>query len=281
MELKQDPNPIILVDTHVHIYDCFDLDRFLDSAWNNFSIQANKYQSHQNFTGILLLTENSNQNWFASLSSWIKDPNDRAPLSKRWTFSPTAETYSLYASNSQGHKLCLIAGRQIITEEKLEVLALMTDGDLTDGRSLEATIQEIQNVGGLPVLPWGVGKWLGKRGQLIEGVLQTDRPSPIFLGDNSGRPQFWSRPPYFQAAEQKGWRILPGTDPLPLAWEASRPGRFGLRLAGTIDSSEPGKQLRSMLLNSEVSCPAYGALETPWRFIRNQIALRIPSKSDR
>ena len=278
MELEKNINPITLVDTHVHIYDCFNIYKFLDSAWNNFSNYANHSKSPENFTGILLLTENSTQNWFTSLSAKIEEKSNSELSSTNWNFSPTAETYSLCASNSQGQKLYLIAGRQIITAENLEVLALITDRQLTDGLSLEATIEAIQNVGGIAVLPWGVGKWLGKRGKLIAHLLQTNHLSPVFLGDNSGRPQFWLRPSYFQAAEQKGWRILPGTDPLPLASEASRPGSFGLTLPGTIDSQEPGKQLKSMLLNPEVSWQTYGALETPWRFIRNQAALRISSK---
>ncbi|MEM9907111.1 MAG: hypothetical protein AAF921_19010, partial [Cyanobacteria bacterium P01_D01_bin.44] len=264
------------MDTHVHIYDCFNLDAFLESAWHNFHRHASKYDAGPDFTGVLLLTETRHENWFTSLLH----PAQRggAALSTRWSFQRTSETGAVCASNSQGQRLYLMAGRQVITAEKLEVLALISDQTFSDGLSTEATIQSIQAGGGIAVLPWGVGKWLGKRGQLISALLQQNQLSPLFLGDNRGRPQFWLRPRYFEMAQQQGGRILPGTDPLPLASEGSRPGSFGLVCPERLNPEKPGEHLKSMLLNPEVSWQTYGRLEKPWRFVRNQIALRVQPK---
>ncbi len=275
MELEQKCNHLILVDTHVHIYDCFNIDKLLNSAWNNFYNHADECGQKENFTGILLLTETSKDNWFTSLLNQLEQKDSTQSLSTEWTFSTTAETSSVFASNSEGKKLILIAGRQVITSEKLEVLALISDQNFTDGLSLEETIKDIQEKNGIAVLPWGVGKWLGKRGKLIDNLLQENSLSPVFLGDNSGRPQFWLQPTYFQVVKQQGWNILPGTDPLPLATEASRPGSFGLKMKGAINEQEPAKQLKSILLSCEGNWQSYGSLEKPWRFVRNQIAMRL------
>ncbi|WP_250565703.1 class I SAM-dependent methyltransferase [Adonisia turfae] len=256
----------ILIDTHVHIYDCFNIDTFLDSAWQNFHSQT----GHQaGSTGVLLLTESKSHNWFQALLTRVGES------SHRWTFHPTAETLSLRATDTQGRTLYLVAGRQIVTAEKLEVAALICDRTFPDGLSTQGTIEAIQAAGGIAVLPWGVGKWVGKRGNLITHLLQQKSLSPLFLGDNSGRPQFWLRPPYFSQVEQQGRPVLLGTDPLPLNLEVSRPGRYGLMRLGEFDGHKPGHYIKSSLLNPAVSWQPYGSLETPWHFMRNQIALRV------
>ncbi|MGB7439423.1 MAG: hypothetical protein WA919_00010, partial [Coleofasciculaceae cyanobacterium] len=177
-------------------------------------------------------------------------------------------------SNNLGQGIFIIAGRQVITKEKLEVLALITDKFVEDGLSLETTIQSVISAGGIPVIPWGVGKWIGRRGKLLSKLLTENNFPTLFLGDNSGRPIFWLQPIYFQQAKKQGLRVLPGTDPLPLASEASRPGSFGFTIQGSLSREEPGKQLKQMLLDSTVSINNYGYLETPWRFVSNQLGIR-------
>ena len=75
-------------------------------------------------------------------------------------------------------------------------------------------------------------------------------------------------------AEEKGLRILPGTDPLPLASECCRPGSFGFTIQGSLSLEEPGEHIKQMLLNPKICLEPYGSLETPFRFIRNQLAIR-------
>jgi hypothetical protein len=50
---------MILIDAHVHIYDCFDLEKFFDSAYANFKSAAEQLGHTNDFTGILLLAETS------------------------------------------------------------------------------------------------------------------------------------------------------------------------------------------------------------------------------
>jgi ubiquinone/menaquinone biosynthesis C-methylase UbiE len=265
------PEQWIVADAHVHLYDCFELSQLLDGAIANFNAIVSP-QDNQLVSAVLLLTETQHENQFQFLSQQVQQRETYAIGD--WIIQATSETVSLCAQHSSGQRIFLIAGRQIVTSEKLEVSALITEQSFADGLPLEQTIQSILAAGGLPVLPWGVGKWVGQRGRLLNQLLQSDRFPILFLGDNSGRPIFWPRPALFQQAEAKGLRILPGTDPLPLSSECDRPGQFGFKLRAALDQDKPGQALKQLLLDLGVPIQSYGRLESPVRFIQNQWAIR-------
>ena len=275
MNANPNNNQLIIADAHVHIYDCFDLDHMLNSALNNFQYISESKGYQDNFTGILFLTETSNQNKFNQLRDYTitKDELIKNKL-KTWNLSQTQENVSLSVCNQLDRRIFLIAGRQIVTAENLEVLALITNQNFEDGLPLKVTIQKIISAGGIPVLPWGVGKWMGRRGKLLNNLLAENNFPTLFLGDNGGRPVFWSRPSYFQQAETKGLQILPGTDPLPLISESSRPGSFGFAIQDSLNLEKPGAHIKQMLLEPNKSLEPYGRLENPFGFIRNQLAIR-------
>lgn len=263
---------LIIADAHVHIHDCFDLDLLLNSAFNNFQKVANSQNCQDNFVGVLFLTEIGARNQFNRLR--ISNLANQHQVTN-WSFQATQEDVSLLACNQSNQKIFLIAGRQIVTAENLEVLALITKQNFEDSLPIKTTIQAIAKAGGIPVIPWGVGKWMGKRGKILHSLL-TENNSPLLcLGDNSGRPIFWSRPSYFRQAETKGLPILPGTDPLPLTSESSRPGSFGFTIQNSLNLEKPGEHLKQILLESREFIVPYGSLENPWRFIRNQLAIRF------
>jgi hypothetical protein len=267
-------HPLILADAHVHIYNCFSLEQFLNSAFNNFKKTVAKLPHQIPSYSLLFLTETSDNNWFKTLVEYA----EKQQKVEDWNFYKTSETESIYAENSQSQGMYLIAGRQIITSENLEVLALITDQTFSDGSSLQDTIQAVREAGGLPIVPWGFGKWLGRRGKVLNNLLNSDDSSPLFLGDNGGRPIFWRRPSYFQLAEDKGLRVLPGSDPLPIASESTRPGSFGFQVRGSFNKQEPGKSMKEVLLRPETVLHPYGSLQTPWNFIRNQVTLRYQNQ---
>ncbi|VEP11911.1 conserved hypothetical protein [Hyella patelloides LEGE 07179] len=264
--IKNNKN-LIIADAHVHINDCFDLEKMLNASLANFQQHSQQQGYQNNFTGILFLTETKEQDCFNQLAQGKKKV-------KNWSFQPTSEKLSLYAHNNLNQGLFLIAGCQIITAENLEVLALITEQKFEYDLPLKATIQAIITAGGIPILPWGVGKWIGKRGKILTDLLQKNELSPIFLGDNSGRPNFWLRPRCFQQAETKGIKILPGSDPLPLVSEYSRPGSFGFTIQDSLSCEKPGNQIEQMLLDPQIPLQPYGSLENPWRFLSNQLAIR-------
>ena len=272
---------LILADAHVHIYQCFDLEKFLNSALKNFEISARQQGDESVFTAILFLAETVNESFFRLLEQSTKNQDNNRYLIKNWTFHRTKEGCSLYAHSAKGQGIFLIAGRQIVTEENLEVLALVTDENFEDGAPLEVVIQEIIDSGGIPVIPWGFGKWMGGRGAILTNLLETGKFPLLFLGDNSGRPIFWPRPSRFQQAERRGVKILPGTDPLPFASESWRPGNFGFTIQGSLNPEEPAKSIKQILLDPTTQPQAYGSLETPLRFVRNQLAMQLLKRQRR
>jgi len=267
---------MILVDAHVHIYDCFDLEAFLDSALENFKAEAARCGQEDAFTAVLLLTETAKENWFQCLAGYAGGESGTGTRSiGNWTFHRTNENCSLYAQSENSQGLFLIAGRQIVTAEDLEVLALMTDRQFEDGRPLEEVIQAVKETSAIPVIPWGFGKWMGPRGVFLRNLLETAKDPGAFLGDNGNRPSFWPRLSHFRLAKTKGIRVLPGTDPLPFSSECRRAGSFGFSVNGSISSGYPARDLKQILMDATARFQAYGHLEHPWRFFRNQLAMQI------
>jgi hypothetical protein len=188
----------------------------------------------------------------------------------------TLEKDSLLALDPErpGERLILIAGRQLVTAEKIEVLSLFSPTFIEDGLELTRTVTEIHKRDGLAVLPWGVGKWLGKRGTILNHYLRQADPCGLFVGDNGGRPKLWPAPRLFEVAAGRGIRLLPGSDPLPLPAEEKRIGSYGFRCQGTCGEEHPARDLR-LLLAAAKDLPIFGTTISLSSFFRTQIALRL------
>ncbi|MGF1524780.1 MAG: hypothetical protein ACFBSF_20835 [Leptolyngbyaceae cyanobacterium] len=273
----------VFADAHVHLHDCFDIADVLDSALSSFWSFASRYNYGNSPVGVLFLTEMRGENRFAKLHEKALDvPAARMrDRGQKWQFYRTDEAVSLMAVGPYSQPLILLAGRQIVTQEGLEVLALVTDTHFEDGLPISETLQSVINRGGLPVLPWGFGKWMGKRGKILQEILQSEQFSPLFLGDNGGRPSFWPTPPYFKGALDHNIPTLPGTDPLPLPSEYQRVGSYGFKISGTISSTQPGHDIRQRLLDSSQKIEAFGYLENPVKFMWNQLAIRAQKFANR
>lgn len=273
---------MILVDAHVHIYDCFDLQIFFDSALANFQKEAVRNGQGNDFSAILLLTEAAKDNWFQRLVHYAVEEHETGSKAfGNWIFHRTNEICSLYARSGDDGDLFLVAGRQVVTAQRLEVLALATDKDFEEGAPLRDLIQDVRESGAIPAIPWGTGKWLGRRGEILENLLKSVKDSGLFLGDNGNRPSFWRRPSHFELAQTKGIRVLPGSDPLPFASEACRPGSFGFMVEESITPDKPAKGIRRILLNPATRPIAYGKLENTYRFFRNQMAMQILKRQNK
>lgn len=271
---------VAFVDGHVHIYECFDVAELFDSAYQNFHDEAHRQGQAACFFGILLLAETSNEHWFHNMRSLAdRDEFNGSGLCGPWCLQRIPnDPYSLLAKRNTGESLLIIAGRQIVTAEGLEVLALVTDEGLEDGASVLDVVQRILRIDAIPVLPWGAGKWLGHRGKVLSDVLDSDAGREVLLGDNSGRPSFWRTSTHFQQALELERNILPGTDPLPIAKEERRVGNFGFTIRYQNGCRQPGVELRRLLRDSRVRVNPYGQLERPMRFMRNQLHIRLVAK---
>jgi SAM-dependent methyltransferase len=257
----------LLVDAHVHIHEPAALERLLDAAAANFSDAREQLPADGEVLGCLMLTESAGVDCFAALA-------DGRLGAGAWQITPTAEPVAVVAVRPGTLPVLLIAGRQIVSAERIEVLALGTRRQIQDGQPLAATIDAARADGALAVLPWGFGKWWGTRGRMVDAYLKTATADTIFLGDNGARPIGAPAPAQFARAAARSMLVLPGSDPLPLAGEIERIGRYGCILRLRLDHARPMRALKAHLEGLERQPAAFGRRQSPGHFLAAQLALR-------
>lgn len=268
---------MLFVDAHVHIYQCFDLNLFFNSAFKNFK-NASESRCQEETLFILFVADWSNERWFRKLKDLADCKTDGSEQSRTFRVHRTDEPNSLRVSNLESEELFVIAGRKIITAENLEVLALCSQDEIPDGQSLEQTITLINETGVVPVVPWAVGKWLGKRGHVLTEMM-VDPQRPYFcLCDNGNRPHFWRWPSHFRLAQSLGIPIISGSDPLHFHSEAGRTGKFGFCIDRQVSGKQLSVELDSFLKDTSLTIQCYGDLEHPLRFFRNQLLMQVFKK---
>jgi hypothetical protein len=266
---------MLLVDSHVHMYDCFNVAGVFDAAAANFARFARTLHRKTRYDGVLCLVESANERFVDGVRTQRLGRVWRGQHGY-WELEPGGEPETLVFR--RGHlRLAVIAGRQLVTRERLEVLALGTTARLRDGDSMEATLNAVQAAGAAAVLPWGVGKWLGARGAVIDRVLAEPKWQHVLLGDNGNRLRYGRDPERFAAARREGRSILPGSDPLPLPGEEARVGGYGFAVDVELDALRPAANLVA-LLQSGTRFMAFGERESLGRFVGKQIALRLASR---
>lgn len=258
----------LLVDGHVHYHACFGVEPFLEAALANFAA-ARRELERPDALGCLLFSESSWSHWFRAFAGGVL--KSTAP---GWRVDATSEACSIYVSKKGAAPLIVISGRQIVTAERLEVLALATTGEYPDGLPFHEALDRAVVSGAVPVVPWGFGKWTGARGRTVAEALASPRAKEMFLGDNGGRPAVAPTPRLFEVARDAGVPILPGSDPLPLPGEVVKPGRLGFVLQGPVDAQQPAASIRR-LLSTRSQPRRFGRLEALPTFVARQTALRI------
>jgi hypothetical protein len=273
---------MIYIDTHVHFHACFHPISFFNRVERNIRNIQNPPDEPSELSCCLFLTEAGNTNYFEKIqkSGLTFAVNDANP-DDRWKVHGTSEPLSMLVTNRFGFSIYLIAGQQLQTSEGLEVLAIAPKYRLAEGKPIEKLIRDVVEANGLAIVPWGFGKWMGKRGKVLHALLERFTSEYFFWGDNGGRPKFLPEPSLFRLARQKLFRILPGSDPLPFPDEIRRVASFGLSLDGKIDRSEPAGQLKQMLNNPGYEFNTFGQLETFGNFVKHQILMQIVKRKSR
>jgi hypothetical protein len=258
---------MLLVDSHVHYHECFDSDEFFSSVFNNFSLKAIDPRVKDDWIGILCLTEMRNTDFFSKLLN-------NNILLRKFNIKQTNEKESVIVENELGSKICLISGKQILAKNGIEVLALGSSEEFKENKDLDSTVESIINNNAVAVLPWGVGKWTGKRKKILEEFVEGSNKK-YFLGDNSGRPSFWNGPSLFKSAVKKNNFVLCGSDALPIASEVNKTGSYGFYLNESIDLQRPSYSFKEILLNLNKQPESFGSLESPLRFFKNQFMMQF------
>ncbi len=267
----------ILLDGHIHIHPTVDRNRLLDAAWQNFSMAGDHlFADLENSSFVLLLAEGKKNDVFSTM----QEESGKTVLStaESWCFQATGEENSVLAVRGD-RIIIVIAGRQLISSEKLEVLSLFSKTILPDATyPLAKLTQMVTDDGGIPLLAWGVGKWLGKRGKIINDFIKNPAVPTYFVGDNGNRPTFWPYPKLLSRAEEKNIPSLPGSDPLPIVNHELRAGSYGAAIQSEkLDGKQPASELLQ-LLSSGAALTPYGRGVGPVRFFRDQLQANLQKR---
>ena len=236
----------VAIDAHVHLHSA-------SEALVALGIANDRLAAAGGEVGVVMLAERDGYDVFDSL---------------RHELIATDEPESLWFDESR--KLLVLAGRQIVSSEKLEILALATGACMPDGAPAEKVVADMDAADAIVVLPWGVGKWLGKRGALVNRLTSAADRARLFLGDNGGRPAAW-RVPQFDGK----LKTLAGSDPLPLPGWPQAIGSFGSTLNVALEPSTPSASLKRALRDPATPLESFGKLASPLRFLVDQTRLRL------
>ena len=255
---------MIAIDTHVHWHKMFGIDDVLTSAEGNLNKAASQIGGSHGCTAVLLVAgigDEDLRSRFESLSS------------KKWVIAATEERNTLVARTSDNRSVYLILGSQVISEEGLEVLGYLPNHKVKGGSEIEKIIKNIRASGGIAIVPWGFGKWIGKRKSVVESLIDTWENN-FWIGDNGGRSKLLPYPGIFRLTQKRGIRILLGSDPLPIANELSRFGTCGFCLEGELDEKAPLRQIVGQLENPRIKIKPFARYIGFADFLTKQIRLR-------
>lgn len=253
----------MLIDTHVHLYPAFDTARFFAATVQNLT-DAARSRGLPEGPGGIFLTETVREEAFAGLAAG-------QGLPPGWQVSvPEADPHALWLTGPGQERLLVVAGRQLISAEGLEVLAIGTRDTAPDGLPVSEILSALAASGRPAILPWGAGKWMGARGKVIAALAREAAPGGWLWGDNAGRPRGWPDPAVFKTRP-----VLPGTDPLPLAAAEAEAGRYGIVLEGALDPARPAEDICARLIALTAQPPMFGTRTGPLGFVTRQVQLRM------
>ena len=266
----------IFIDAHVHLYSEFSLDRFFAAAFNNFAKAAAKQSGAENAQYVLALTEGGAYDVFSDLY------RKKIVLDDSFVVQKTSESNSLLISREKT-TLILIAGRQLVSTENIELLSLFSPIKIEDKTlSLNHLAVAVSDNNGLPVVPWGVGKWFGSRGKVVADLLKNGCDCPLFFADNGNRPLLWPEPALLRLASESGIPLLSGSDPLPLASHETHPASFGSFIRdGQISMECPAATLKQLLLDPEqgsLNLEPFGCRTRSLKFVSDQLRINLRNR---
>jgi len=250
----------IIADTHIHFYPCYDLKRAI------VILRSNLANIDSDCLNLAFLAERFDCHYFQEM----KIKKEEIPSSS-FKIRDFGEALML---EEQGYQnLFLFAGRQVITRERLEILALTTDMKIPDGLPVHTVIDHINEAGAIAVLSWAPGKWFGERGKRVARLLKDYSANELLLGDTTLRPWCWFEPLLMKKAVKSGFSVLAGSDPLPFAGEEKMMGRYVSGWKMEFDLHDPVGSVRNYLKESGKCLQRHGrrgyCIETFRRLYKN------------
>jgi len=263
----------LAIDSHVHLYPMYDLNRAVVSGVKNLTDASKKYHSH--VVPVWLLVERSDANFFEQLSM-----SPAAFETNGLRFKPADDGLTTVVEQGGTAILYIFAGRQLVTREGLEVLSLLSDLNIPDRQqSIDELIDAIKQSGGIPTLNWAPGKWFFNRGKVIAHQIEKRSEEELFIGDTTMRNTLWLEPKLMKRARKKGFSVIAGSDPLPFGGEELRIGSFGFLIEGEFDVDQPAQSLRDLLNRSRKKIKLIGRRNDVFTFVRRQHKIMMEKRT--
>jgi len=266
------PGPM-LIDTHAHLYNCYDHQVYFDATLANFNQARTRLGlprgEEASTPGCLLLAEPGEINMFQSLLA------QRELEGGRWRFIQCADGLSVIAQHHGRDALLFIKGRQIRTRERLEILSLCCDADIPEDITTIDALNRAIDHDSLPVLPIGAGKWLGSRGRFVDEIMASPLGEKIWLGDNAGRLAAAPTPRQFIQARQQGRWVLPGSGTVAFRSQTPRIGRYGICLDIEVDRDSPAASIKQGVRAGGEHPVVFGRPDGLINYVRCQTLMQI------
>lgn len=255
---------MIVVDAHVHVYPGYDRAVFFRAARAALAARGRELCAAgrgEPGAHVLALAESASCRYFDVLREAAAANREAAPGVRP---RPTEDPQALHIEDGGSVPLLVLEGRQVVTAERIEVLALAGDPGVPDGLPLGETVGRVLHADAVAVLSWAPGKWFFRRGRLLRAFLADADPGRVFLGDTSLRPTSWPTPRLMRTARARGFRVLAGSDPLPPPAEAARVGSYVSVLEGALDPGRPAASFRERCGDRAAPVAAAGARGGPF-----------------
>lgn len=160
---------------------------------------------------------------------------------------PADEDDALVLCEHGEPRLYVFSGRQIVTAERIEVLALTVDLRLAGHLPAKEVVEAVLDAGGIPVLSWAPGKWFFKRSGTVRELIDSFRPGQVLIGDTTLRPTVWPEPLLMRLAVRRGFTVVAGSDPLPFSGEEKYMGTYASIMEGPFDPGKPVTSIRKVM----------------------------------
>lgn len=266
--MEQDGTMMIIADTHVHFYP-----HYQPGVIHRIAARMDKMADGAGHMNILCLAERRDCQWLKDLKEGRLD----LPAGCSVKNLPT-DSAAVVLTAVAGCNISVIAGKQIVTAERLEILALACDADVRHGVSARDTIEEILTLGGVPVLAWAPGKWMFHRGDVVADLIKTAAPGRLLICDPAIRPSWCPEPALMRLARSRGLTVIHGSDPLPLHGEEELIGTWCSMFDGDFDLSRPAWSMRRFLLSGGHPIHPAGRRCSPLKSLSRLINHRISGK---
>jgi len=247
-----------LADTHVHVYPVHDAARLIGGAARRLRSLARS----PDVALALFLTEAAGCDFFNRVRAGAQS------IGPGFSVAASAELEALEIAGPVG-RIWMLAGRQIIARERIEILALACGSMIPDGLPAAEAVRQVMAAGGVPVLAWAPGKWMFKRASLVQDLLQQFGPRELLLGDSSLRMTGWPEP-----ACMRSRITVAGSDPLPFPGDEDQAGRYATSMQVAFNPQRPVSSLRAVLLDPAANITRSGHRNDPWTMVRRMLCHR-------